>query len=276
MDKIVYIGHSTVQHGKGSNRIYVMSLDERDLPGITQNLDELARQNKYTKIIIKARASYKDWFILNGYAIEAVIEGFYNGEEAGYFFSKYLDKNRTIDLALNIRTNILEMTKHLSSTPYTDSKIKNFICKEADKKAIPQMVTLYKNVFKTYPFPIHQEEYIQKTMDENLIYFGIWDKDKLIALSSIELSEKYSNAEMTDFAVLSEYRGHSLARYLLIQMEKRLKKLNIKTAYTIARSTSEGMNITFAKNGYTYCGTLINNTDIAGRIESMNVWYKPM
>jgi hypothetical protein len=48
----------------------------------------------------------------------------------------------------------------------------------------------------------------------------------------------------------------------------------MKTLYTIARSHSAGMNITFAKKGYLFGGTLINNTDISGKIESMNVWYK--
>ncbi|HOM70936.1 MAG TPA: putative beta-lysine N-acetyltransferase, partial [Armatimonadota bacterium] len=48
----------------------------------------------------------------------------------------------------------------------------------------------------------------------------------------------------------------------------------MKTAYTIARSLSYGMNITFAKQGYQYAGTLTNNTNICGHMESMNVWYK--
>jgi hypothetical protein len=34
------------------------------------------------------------------------------------------------------------------------------------------------------------------------------------------------------------------------------------------------MNVTFARCGYRFAGTLINNTQISGRIESMNVWYK--
>lgn len=34
------------------------------------------------------------------------------------------------------------------------------------------------------------------------------------------------------------------------------------------------MNVTFARQGYTLSGRLKNNTDIAGTIESMNVWYK--
>ena len=47
-----------------------------------------------------------------------------------------------------------------------------------------------------------------------------------------------------------------------------------QTWYTIARALSAGMNITFAKAGYRYAGTLVNNTDISGTIESMNVWWR--
>jgi putative beta-lysine N-acetyltransferase len=136
------------------------------------------------------------------------------------------------------------------------------------------MTEVYKKVFATYPFPIHENKYIEKTMGDNVIYFGIWHNNKLVALSSIELYEKYSNAEMTDFAVVKEYRGSGFAYYLLNIMENKLDELGINTAYTIARAKSAGMNNTFSKNKYAFAGTLINNTDIAGQIESMNVWYK--
>ena len=36
------------------------------------------------------------------------------------------------------------------------------------------------------------------------------------------------------------------------------------------------MNITFAKHGYSFAGTLTNNTQISGQLESMNVWYKAL
>jgi len=50
----------------------------------------------------------------------------------------------------------------------------------------------------------------------------------------------------------------------------------MQRAYTIARALSAGMNVTFARAGYDYGGTLTNNTNICGQIESMNVWYKPL
>jgi len=53
-----------------------------------------------------------------------------------------------------------------------------------------------------------------------------------------------------------------------------MKNKGIKTAYTIARAMSAGMNVTFSKTGYRFGGRLKNNTNISGNIESMNVWYK--
>ena len=43
-----------------------------------------------------------------------------------------------------------------------------------------------------------------------------------------------------------------------------------------SRLISGGMHITFARRGYRFGGTLVNNTDISGQIESMNVWYKTL
>jgi putative beta-lysine N-acetyltransferase len=79
---------------------------------------------------------------------------------------------------------------------------------------------------------------------------------------------------MTDFAILPEFRGDGLAGAMLGGMELTLGRIGISTAYTIARAVSYGMNITFARAGYRYAGTLINNTHIAGGLESMNVWHK--
>jgi lysine 2,3-aminomutase len=105
-------------------------------------------------------------------------------------------------------------------------------------------------------------------------YFGVWHNSKLVGISSAEVDVINKNAEMTDFAVLPEYRGQNLAFRLLLTMEQKMKIANIKTAYTIARLKELGMNKTFLKSGYKYSGTLLNNTNIGGQIESMNVFYK--
>jgi len=81
---------------------------------------------------------------------------------------------------------------------------------------------------------------------------------------------------MTDFAVLKNYRGKQISLFLLHKMEAYMRKLQIKKAYTMARSLSYGMNIAFSKMGYNYSGTVINNANISGAIESLNIWHKDL
>jgi len=59
-------------------------------------------------------------------------------------------------------------------------------------------------------------------------------------------------------------------------MEKYMTRSGFCLLYTIARAASFGMNTTFARANYQYGGTLINNTQISGSIESMNIWYKEL
>lgn len=146
-------------------------------------------------------------------------------------------------------------------------------CHEED---IQEMAAIYHQTFASYPFPIHEAGYLLETMQSHVAYFGVENEGKLAALASAEMDREAANVEMTDFATLPEQAGHNLSFHLLQQMERAMEKEQIHTAYTIARAASPAMNITFARTGYRFAGRLKNNTNISGRIESMNVWYKTL
>jgi putative beta-lysine N-acetyltransferase len=275
-DKIETFNNSLIQHGKYNDRVYVMKLSRNDFPYIINYIDELIDKYSYSKIFVKAPAwSYKD-FVNNGFVKEAFIPNFFNGYDDCYFLCKYLDESRK-----KIKPSI---KKKISEVKEKADKIKNsqylMISKYLDKikiineDRINDLIKLYKNVFLTYPFPIFDKDFIKNEMEKGTKYYGIYNDGKLIAASSSEINYKDSNVEMTDFATLGEYRGNSLSYYLLNKMECDIKKSKIKTAYTIARSLSYGMNITFSKLGYNLAGTLFNNTNISGDFENMNVYYK--
>ena len=275
-DKIEKIGDSTIQHGKTNNRIYLQKLSKSDYPEIVDRLDKLAAVKIYTKISAKVPGWAVKRFQQEGYISEAYVPKFYNGKEDGFFVSNFIDHTRSI-LDIHQREEIdhnIQIAVDKKNEPLTVKYNPEFSFRVLEKKDIPALVNVYKEVFKTYPFPIFNEEYIAKTMDENIVYFGAFDKNKLIAASSAEMDIKAQNVEMTDFATLPGYRGHGLAVILLKEMEAEMRKRKIYTFYTIARAYSPAMNITFAKMQYNYSGTMINNTNISGRIESMNVWYK--
>ncbi len=275
-DRIETLGRSHIQHGKYNNRIYLMKLSRADLPEILPRLDRLAQNRSYSKVFAKVPKSAKNSFCKQGYQAEAVIPNFYRGEEDVIFFGKYLEGDRQREKKPDLVKKVLAAAKAKARPDMGPQLPEPFRLKRADQRDAQAMAGVYRQVFATYPFPIHDPDYLKRTMEENVAYFGLWHGKRLVALSSAEMDFAGENAEMTDFATLPDYRGQGLASFLLTEMEAAMNTLGIKTAYTIARAYSYGMNITFARNGYTFSGTLINNTNISGGMESMNVWYKPL
>ncbi|MFA9377881.1 MAG: putative beta-lysine N-acetyltransferase [Lachnotalea sp.] len=278
MDKIIKIGNSILQHGKENDRVYLMSLDLKDTELIQEEINKLILTNKYTKVFAKVDKKVEELFSQQGYAREAIVPELFGNGKDGVFLAKYFSDERKVDEHFELCQKVLQTAINKKKAEKSNVSISKLPKGYTFRKVVPEdaveVSILYQTVFQTYPFPVHEAEYILQTMKDNVIYFGIWHETKLVALSSIEAADKYKNAEMTDFAVLEEYQGKDFALLLLNEMEKCLKEMNYQTAYTIARAKSYGMNITFAKSGYTYAGTLTNNTQISGNIESMNVWYK--
>ncbi|MBP2652501.1 MAG: putative beta-lysine N-acetyltransferase [Firmicutes bacterium] len=274
-DTVEMIGTSLVQHGNFNDRVYLMKLAEDDLPSIIGDLNTLASDNGYSKIIAKVPCTAIKTFAKDEYIIEAVIPQLYSGLDAA-FVAKYLSDSRRDPANSNAASSIAGDCTDPSALGRKRELPQDFafrICESQDSAA---MAAEYRKIFCTYPFPIHDHRYIEKTMADNVIYFGVWHKDRLVALSSAEMDVAQQNAEMTDFATLQEYRGMGLATYLLQQMESEMKQRNIKTLYTIARTGSRAMNLVFASAHYEYGGTLGKNTNICGQLESMNVWYKAL
>lgn len=277
IDTLTTFGQSKIQHGKHSDRVYLMHLATADLPGIIPYLDELAMTQGYSKIFAKIPAAAENSFLAAGYTVEASIPNFYKREEPALFLGKYFSPERQKEKHPASVAEALELARQ-KATPGggqhpLDAALR---CRQMLPTETAPMAALYRQVFATYPFPIHDETYLRQTMAEDVIYFGIWEGDELIALTSAEMDRQGENAEMTDFATRPDCQGRGLANYLLAQAEAAAAQCGIKTAYTIARSYSPGMNITFARNGYTYSGTLTHNTQISGTLESMNVWHKSL
>jgi putative beta-lysine N-acetyltransferase len=275
-DRIETLGRSRIQHGKYNNRIYLMKLSRSDLPEILPQLDRLARNRSYSKVFAKVPESATPPFCRQGYRVEAIIPNFFQGAEDVIFFGRYLERERQQEKKPELVKKVLAAAKARASSDMTPHLPETFRMKRALPEDASAMAEVYRQVFATYPFPIHNPDYLVRTMKENVAYFGLWHGERLVALSSAEMDLAGQNAEMTDFATLPDYRGQGLATFLLAEMEADMNTRGIRTAYTIARAYSYGMNITFARNGYTFSGTLTNNTNIFGGLESMNVWYKPL
>lgn len=276
-DIIEKLQHSLIQHGPKSDRIYLMKLTPEDYPSIIPALRDLARDNRYGKIFAKVPAWAREEFAAAGFVHEASVPGYYHGEVDALFLSAFPDPTRarageqtraTIADILRIAQEKAASPLELPPSPYT---LRRLTPDDAHALTI-----LYGKVFESYPFPIFEREYIARTMEhDSIAYSGAFDDSgTLIAASSAEMDKTAENAEMTDFATLPQGRGHNTALHLLRLMEVDMQKRGMKVLYTIARANSTGMNVTFSRAGYAFTGTLMNNTNIGGSIESMNVWFR--
>lgn len=273
-DVIEKIGYSIVQHGPVNRRIYVMKLAERDVPSILPSLEQLAHNKRYEKIFVKTPGRHQDVFVQAGYEQEARIPYYFKDREDAVFMAKYFSATRSRVRNRQDIIEVLALAHGCDPDRSIHSPNRFFRVDKCQPEDALEMSQIFKEVFETYPFPIFDPQYLLDSIQRHVTYFCIRKDNRIVALAAAEIDLVNQAAEMTDFATLSEYRRQGMADCLLRAMDTEMKQQGMQTAFSIARSLSAGMNITFVRNGYRYGGTLGNNTHIAGRLESMNIWYK--
>ncbi len=275
-DAVSRYGGSVYQHGPHNDRIYLMRLSPDDVPGIIHYFDELSQENGYSKIFVKVPASASPRFLSNGYRVEARIPGLYHGREDGLFMARYLDERRGQESEMDSILDIVKESVQRAEGCRSRDLPKGYSLHACSPEDAEEIAALYGRVFISYPFPIDDPEYIRATMQDHFRYFSVRKDGEIVAMSSAEINFQDGNVEMTDFATDHRHSCLNLAGHLLALMEEEMKEQGIRVAFTIARALSIPISITFARAGYLYAGTLLNNTNICGSFESMNVWYKAL
>ena len=227
------------------------------------------------KLIIKVRQEYFADFLANGFICEAKLDQYFLGSDA-YFFSKYYSADRFTNDHWMLED---QMMKNICKLERQMNLIRNpsdIVLRKADLSDTVLLANLYNNVFPVYPTPLHDPDYIGKTIKQGTIYFCIEQKGEIVSAASAEINQFYKNAELTDCATLISHRKHGYVKFLLQRLEEELKKDGVYCAYSLSRAQSFGMNAAFYQLGYSYRGRLLNNCFIYNKIENMNLWVKDL
>lgn len=235
--------------------------------------EEIAHQQQVEKLIIKGRA--EDFLLLfeRGFQPEAVVDRFFLGSDA-HFFSKFYNHERKKNDHWVTEDDIIHSIYELDSSIQKAYPPKEYELKKADESRADELSALYRQVFPIYPTPLHEPEYVKKTMREGTIYYVYFYQGKIVSAASAEINDFYKNAELTDCATLAEHRKYGLMKMILQEIEGELKRKGIYCAYSIARALSFGMNAVLFQLGYQYRGRLMNNCYIFDKLENMNMWVK--
>lgn len=259
-----------------NQRIQVLEYQARDPKSMVASLGDGAREAGFGKVFLKAPSDEQRTFEAAGMVAEATIAGYFAGQPA-VVMSLFLNDSRRKSRCADDQAEIL---RRIQERPADDS-IAELPRDYRMSRALPsdsfELAALYDRVFASYPFPITDPEYLEKTMRTNVVYRIIRDAGgEIVAAASAETDPELRNAEMTDFATLPSQRGLGLAQHLLAALEEDMAECGIPNLYTIARARSAGMNRVFYNRGYEWTGTLVNNCHIAGQFEDMHIWCKPV
>lgn len=237
--------------------------------------EEMAKEAKVEKLIVKGRKEQFLHLLERGYHCEAAIDKYFLGSDC-YFFCKYFSTDRANKEHLLKEDEILMNVQQMKKTGLTYDPPQEYKLKLVEKQDADKLAALYQQVFKIYPTPLHDPAYIQKTIEEGTIYYAFQVGEEIVSAASAEVNDFYKNAELTDCATLPEHRKHGLMKLLLVKLEERLKDAGIYCSYSIARALSFGMNSALHGLHYHYRGRLTNNVFIYDKLENMNVWVKDL
>ncbi|MDV5127150.1 putative beta-lysine N-acetyltransferase [Bacillus amyloliquefaciens] len=266
-------GAAEIDADRFNERIRVIRYDGQITALIPAVLAE-AKQEGAQKVIFFAKRGDEPEFVKHLFIVEGVIDGYYNGHEA-VVMARYLSEERRRSDSYVSEDSTVDCLYETPRRGLTQTE-STLMFRKADEDDADCLSHLYKHVFLTYPTPVFNPLYIKKTMKENTIYYAAFDQDRLIGAASADINPVLGHAEMTDCAVLSDYRGNSVTAHLFKALEQELAGRGIIHLFSLARAASYGMNAVLYHAGYGYRGRLVNNCRISEGLENMNIWCKTL
>lgn len=256
-----------------NQRIKIIDYQADDLEALVLKVRWIAEANHFDKII--CMASRRDWqqFLRYGYVLEAVLKYYLGGEDA-FVVSKFRSQERLSSGCLMEEILLIEK---LMATPPGQSRQPRPTDHEfrmARREDIPELIELYQSIFETYPSPLIYPSYLETVFQKDSVFAVATREGRIVAAASAEIYPHHRAAELTDCATRPEARGRGLMSHILQMLEDELRRRRFVCAYTMARARSYGMNNVFYRLGYEFQGRLVNNCDIYGAFEDMNIWVK--
>lgn len=225
------------------------------------------------KIICNCNIDSFDTFINAGFALEGKIDGYFKGKDA-FCMSYFISSDRKTCSNFSKKDLLVRecLSVNNTFTPYQNTP--TYLIRTAIKNDIQDMIKLFSTVFLSYPSPIYSEEYLKETMNGKVLYKVAVYNDKIVAVASADMDKENLNAEITDCATYPDYRGKGILSNIIYSLESSLRSKGFITLYSLSRAINPSINFILSKHNYKFTGRLVNNCNICGTFEDMNIWVK--
>lgn len=257
-----------------NNRLKVLSVGAADYSKLAEWIKGVAGEKNLGKILFNSRKDGCLDLESAGFVLEGTIPGFFNGEQA-YCYSFFINPARSRSPYLEEEDKILRDVCAKKAPERREAILPpGYILREVREDDVENLVSLYKNVFASYPSPLFDPGYVKEVMKKHVYYLAVFDKGVPVSAGSAEMDLINRNAEITDLATHPHARGLGLITVLMKALETQMRERRFNCLYSLCRAGVPGVNRALYKLGYTFQGRLINNCHIGGRFEDMNIWVK--
>ncbi len=260
-----------------NQRIKIQSYEGPNFHALIMQIRWIAEANGFDKII--CMATHDDWleFLKHGYVLEAVIKYYFRGEIDAFAMSKFRSQERLTSHSL--MEEVLLIEKIMQDAPeQRGAPVRplpaDLTVRMATQEDVHELISLYQSIFETYPSPLVHSSYLETVFLKETLFAVCIQNGKIVSAASAELQPHNQTAELTDCATKPEARGKGIMSHLLSLLEGELIKRAYTSSYTMARARSYGMNNVFFRLNYEFMGRMVNNCDIYGDYEDMNIWVK--
>ncbi|MGY4689575.1 putative beta-lysine N-acetyltransferase [Salibacterium sp. K-3] len=240
-----------------------------------ESLQVLARDQSCDKLIFYVRNRDRHRFAKAPFVCEGTINGFFHGNDAAVY-SWFLRPQRARPVDQTREDLVLQNVSHVSEKKGGTVFPKGYTMRHPVESDAEEMARLYRCVFQTYPTPMHDPQFIRNVMKEE-VYFTVMEYEgTIVSACSADVLVPFQSAEMSDCATHPEHRNQGLLSTQFAYLMQLMQRRGLWTLFSYSRSLSFGMNMVNVYHGFQYGGKMIRNSNIAGRLESMNIWYRQL
>ncbi len=207
-------------------------------------------------------------FFARGFALEGWLDDGRAGRRSASM-AYYLKAARGISRKLAAEDELLQAVTQ-KPTGALPALPEGLSARSLDLRDNEEIAAILGEVFSTYPNPVSETDYIKGLLRQGCLFEGVFSGQTLVSVAAAYPDVAMGCCEMTDCATRPKFRGLALTERLLKRLGRR-RELEDLTLYTLARAGSYGVNRVFHKLGYRFRGRLINNCDIDGGFEDMNL-----
>ncbi len=250
-----------IVHGAQASQLSPAGLAGKDL------------SKRFSKLTVYAPNDTDPQWSKAGFIHEASIPGFFRNGETAEVWSLFRDRQRYVSediKALDVIVGLSEKkgAVHKKSTEGYQPHIAAPV--DADHVSFLLLAS-----FTVYPFPVSEEIIHKKIVEDSSRFCLVTSAEgNLVSVASAELDRDFGAAEMTDCATRRKHRGQGLIQLALTHLQESVAGEGFLCLYTLCRAGELGINVAFARLGYSYGGRLVKNCRMPDGWESMNVWYK--